>query len=137
MSHEVKSLFGKIIYAYTRAQALEDGFLVDVSETAKKAGFKVPVAVTCAVWKRHIEWSDEDTNNQTLQDQGGRLWDVLSMLMIAIKMSRSHPNQIIYQLNVIPRDGKSRSAKCIKLKSFIGDGDQGEPVITIMLPPED
>lgn len=59
------------------------------------------------------------------------------MLMIAIKMSRSHSNQIIYQLNVIPRDGKSRSAKCIKLKSFIGDGDQGETVITIMLPPED
>lgn len=73
MSHEVKSLFGKIIYAYTRAQALEDGFLVDVSETAKEAGFKVPVVVTCAVWKRHIEWSDEDTNNQTLQDQGGQI----------------------------------------------------------------
>jgi hypothetical protein len=28
----------EVIYAYTRAQALEDGVLVDVSEMAKEAG---------------------------------------------------------------------------------------------------
>ena len=38
-------LFGPVIYAYTRAQAIEDGVLADVTETAKEAGFKLPVAV--------------------------------------------------------------------------------------------
>ena len=38
-----------IIYTYTRAQAIEDGYIVDVSEVASEAGFRWPVAVTRAV----------------------------------------------------------------------------------------
>lgn len=137
MSDEMKNFFGKNIHVYTRAQALEDGVLVDVSKTALEAGFKVPVAVTRAVWDRYIAWTDEDNNNQTIQDESGRLWDVLWMLMCAIKMRGSEADQVIYELYVISRDGKSRTAKCIKLKSSIGGGDKREPVITIMLPTED
>ncbi|HEV2524119.1 MAG TPA: DUF6573 family protein [Gammaproteobacteria bacterium] len=137
MSDEMKNFFGGNIHIYTRAQALEDGVLVDVSETAREVGFKIPVAVTRAVWDQYIAWTDEDTNNQTIQDESGRLWDVLWMLMCAIKMRCSEADQVIYELYVISRDGKSRTAKCIKLKSFIGGGDKREPVITIMLPTED
>ena len=137
MSNDVKSSFGETIYAYTRAQALEDGVLVDVSEMAREAGFKVPVAVTRAVWDQYIEWTVEDTNNQTVQDERCRLWDVLWRLMFAIKTTDSEADPIIYQFDMIPRDGKSRSAKRIKLKSFIGGGDKREPVLTIMLPTED
>ncbi|HXH54674.1 MAG TPA: DUF6573 family protein [Gammaproteobacteria bacterium] len=78
-----------------------------------------------------------DTNNQTIQDEAGRLWDVLSMLRFAIKWDRSEADQLIYQLNIIPRDGKSSRAKRTKLKAIIGGGDKREPVITIMLPTED
>ena len=42
--------FGPVLSAYTRAQAIEDGILVDVSETAREAGFRIPVAVTRTVW---------------------------------------------------------------------------------------
>ena len=42
--------FGPVIFAYTRAQAIEDGILVDVSETAREAGFRIPVAITRTVW---------------------------------------------------------------------------------------
>ena len=42
-------LFGEMIYSYTRAQAIEDGELVDVSDMAKQSGFKISVAVTRAV----------------------------------------------------------------------------------------
>ena len=31
-----------LIHSYTRAQAIEDGVLVDVSDVAKEAGFKLP-----------------------------------------------------------------------------------------------
>ena len=137
MTDETKKFFGEMIHVYTRAQALEDGVLVDVSETAREAGFKVPVAVTRAVWNQYIKWTDEDTNKQTSQDEAGRLWDVLWVLMCAIKMRSSETDQVIYELYVISRDGKSRTPKCIKLKSFIGGGDKREPLITIMLPTED
>jgi len=50
MRNEVENRFGKFIRTYTRAEALADGVLVGVSETATKAGFKVPVAVTKAFW---------------------------------------------------------------------------------------
>ena len=36
----------ELIFAYTRRQAIEDGVLVDVTETATEAGFVLPVAVT-------------------------------------------------------------------------------------------
>ena len=35
-----------VISRYTRAQAIEDGVLVDVSELAREAGFRFPVAMT-------------------------------------------------------------------------------------------
>ena len=46
--------FDPVISVYTRAQAIEDGILVDVSETAREAGFKIPVAITRAVWDRLV-----------------------------------------------------------------------------------
>src|SRR6185437_8267129 len=46
--------FGEVIYSYTRAQAIADGVLVDVSETAKEAGFKYPVALTRMVFDAYV-----------------------------------------------------------------------------------
>jgi type I site-specific restriction endonuclease len=35
---EPDPIFGEVIYSYTRAQAIEDGVLVDVTDMAKEAG---------------------------------------------------------------------------------------------------
>ncbi len=43
-----------VIFTYTRAQAIEDGVLVDLSEWAKETGFKIPVACTSEVWHSYI-----------------------------------------------------------------------------------
>jgi len=129
-------LFGEVIFAYTRAQAIEDGELVDVSLMAKKSGFKIPVAVTRTVWDQYIEWTEADSDRQTIQDRSGRLWDVLWMLYVACKRNRDE-SYIHYRVHVIPRDGRSKSPALINLKSVIGGGDEGEPVITIMLTNED
>ena len=48
------STFGDVIYQYTRAQAIEDGILIDVTETAREAGITFPTAVTAAVWERCV-----------------------------------------------------------------------------------
>ena len=46
--YHTPSLFenADVIHRYTRAQAIEDGTLVDVTETAREAGWRFPVATT-------------------------------------------------------------------------------------------
>jgi len=51
---DVDPVFGPVIYAYTRAQAIDDGVLVDASALAQEAGIRYPVAVTRGLWERHI-----------------------------------------------------------------------------------
>ena len=126
----------EIIYAYTRAQAIEDGVLVDVSKTAKEAGFVYPVAMTSAAWADCVAWSDEDTKRQVPQDEFGRLWDVLWMAKIAVKQGNGG-TQLLYPLHCVPRGGKAQKPRLIHLKLVCGPGDTPEPVITIMLPDED
>jgi len=41
--------FGEIISRYSRSQAIEDGVLVDVTETAKEAGFCYHTVITAAL----------------------------------------------------------------------------------------
>ena len=47
----LEDIFGPVIMSYTRAQALEDGVLVDAGPLAREAGFHWPVALTRAVWE--------------------------------------------------------------------------------------
>jgi hypothetical protein len=129
-------LFGDVIYSYTRAQAIDDGSLVDVSETTREAGIGLQVAVTWAVWDRYISWDDSDTDRQSYQDESGRLWDIAWMLRMAINSCRDE-GAVLYRLHVIPRDGRSRKPALIQLNAVIHGGDEGEPVITLMLPTED
>ncbi len=44
----------EMIHSYTRKQAIDDGLLIDVSEMAKEAGFKWPIAITATVWNQHV-----------------------------------------------------------------------------------
>ena len=131
------SIFGPVVFSYTRAQALADGVLVDVSSTAVEAGFRFPVAVTEAVWKDCIEWSEEDSQQQVHQDQSGRLWDVLFMAYIAVRTNPKVQGLINYGIVRVPRDGLTRRPKRVELKLVLSGGDQGEPVLTIMQPHED
>lgn len=135
-SKNLNTPFGDVIVGYSREQALADGVLVDVTVQAAQNGFTIPVATTEAVWEQYIEWSDADSECQTMQNTSGRLSDVLWMLYLAIRSNKS-ADYVLYKLSVIPRDGKSKRAKTITLKATINGGDNGEPVITIMLPHED
>ena len=132
------TLFGNdVIHSYTRVQAIDDGYLVDVTETAKEAGFVWPVAITRAVWEDCVEWSDEDSKRQTYQDLSGRLWDVLWMASFAIRSSKGGDCQLLYELSRVPRGGRGHKARRTTLKLITGPGDNGEPVVTILLPHED
>jgi hypothetical protein len=133
----VTELFGEVVSSYSRAQALEDGVLVDAGAMAQEAGFKWPVAITAAAWSDCVAWSEADSERQVHQDQSGRLWDVLFMAQHAIRANRSGGDRLKFQLYRVPRDGKSTEARVTTLKLIVGPGDHGEPVIAILLPDED
>ncbi len=120
-----------VIYTYTRAQAIEGGVLVDVTSTAKEAGFKIPVAVTQRVWAEVI--TPDDDARQTGETETGRLWDVLWMLHVAIRSQQAASSQVHYAV-LVTEDGDLRK---VILKALCGPGDHGEPAITIMFPDED
>ena len=130
-------LFGEVIYSYTRAQAIDDGVLIDATEMAREAGFKWPVALTVAAWSDCVAWSDADNQRQVYQDQSGRLWDVLFMASFAVRTANNANRQLQFDLQRIPRNGQSTTSQRLTLKLILGPGDGGEPVITIMLPGED
>ena len=134
--YAVESFFGEVISTYTRAQAIEDGVLIDAGPTAKEVGFKFPVALTSAVWADCVAWTDSDSQKKPFQDQSGRLYDVLFMAAFAIQTSADSGDRLLYELYRVPRDGYSTEAKPVTLKLIVGPGDHGEPVMTILLPEE-
>ena len=131
------NLFGEVIYSYTRAQAIDDGVLIDATEMARDAGFKWPLALTAAAWADCVAWTDTDNERQVYQDQSGRLWDVLFMASFAVRTANNANRQLQFDLQRIPRNGRSTTSQRLTLKLILGPGDGGEPVITIMLPGED
>ena len=130
MNQQNDNLFGELIHSYTRTQAIEDGELIDVSETAIEVGFKYPVAITRNLWGAWIE-PDEKAKSYG-QDFQGRLWDVLWMLHVAIRHGGGREH-VTYQAMFQNGPG-NRNRHTVKLWAICGPGDGGEPVITIMLP---
>jgi hypothetical protein len=119
-----------LIHSYTRAQALADGVLVDVSTVAREAGFRFPVALTRAVWEKCVTVP----LGVVCQDESGRLGDVLWMLSLAAR--RASGDRVDFALHV--RNSNRRGTPpLVRLKALCGPGDAGEPVITVMLPEED
>jgi hypothetical protein len=121
----------EVIYAYSRAQAIDDGVLVDVTETAKEAGFKYPGALTRTVWSTYVEVPAGVEG----QDEAGRLWDILFMMRHTARGS-DFGNVILFELHV-RNDNRDRTPPLIELKAVCGPNDDGSPCITVMLPGED
>jgi hypothetical protein len=120
-----------LISSYSRAQAIEDGVLVDVSSRAREAGIKFPVALTSAVWGRCVEVPP----GVVCQDEAGRLWDVLWMLKCAIR--RSDGGAVLYFRLNVRNDNREHTPPLVGLKAVCGPDDDASPCITVMLPEED
>jgi hypothetical protein len=120
------------IHTYTRAQALADGVLVDVSAMAREAGFKVPVALTAAVWADCVAWDPAAERHP--QDEAGRLWDLLFMAGLE---ARRRPAASALRFGLLRVPARGCRPELVELMAHIGAGDLGEPVITIMQPGED
>ena len=114
-----REIFGEMIYSYSRADALRDGVLVDVSERAKRHGIKYPTACTAAVWAL-IGTMPESCS----VDESVRLAAMLTALLAAIRQARGTDRVHFDAL------GAALWAQC-------GPGDTDAPVITILREGED
>lgn len=121
-----------MIHSYTRKQAIEDGFLVDLmqDEMEEVCGqhYKHPIACTLPVFEI---MQKAVANPRYCNDYAGILHDMLYMSRVHYQF-HGHTARLF---QVIIKGAGRKSLYTFKLVCHPGDG--GEPVMTIMLPKED
>ena len=124
--------FGKVVYAYTRSQAVADGFQIEVTKTAGEAGIRFPVFLTRTVYDAFVTVPPDVAG----QDEAGRLWDVVWMLRFAIRKAQTGQTRLPFALYV---RNDNRRPLLVKLVAMCGplDMDDPQPAITVMMPDED
>lgn len=124
----------EIIHTYTRAEAIRDGELIDVTEEASHdkgflGGFAVPVAMTRALYAA-LETIPESVRG--LQDVRGRVHDVLFVGAMALrKAQRRNTNAARFSV-VVTTEANPGQPLELWIVASLGDG--GEPVVTIGYP---
>ena len=119
-----------VIDVYTRAEAIADGVLIDVTESAKRVGFRWPVAVTPGVWERCVSVRvDADGLSES-----GKLAELLTTLHAAIA-SLTGPS-MCERVRVDVEE--YRGLFTIQMVKVVGGpDDRGYPCLTVMMPDED
>ena len=131
MPPTMTELFGEVIYSYPRAQAIEDGVLVDLSSIAPdvcRQHYKYPIACTASVWAI-IEKARK--NPRYMNDVNGIVHDLLWMSKVHARQETESTR--LFQ--VIIKGAGRRSTFTFKM--VCGPGDDAEPVLTVMFPEED
>ena len=123
-----------VIDTYTRAEAIEDGVLIDITKTAKEVGINYPVALTQKLYSMVKDKPDTE-------DIEGRISDIAWMLYCSIiwlvKPKQEDKNLIYFKMILNSSNVDYNKPKEVTLKALVHGDDIGEPVITIMLPEED
>lgn len=97
-----------LVSVYTRAQAIEDGTLIDVTHIASTIGFSLPTVITATLF------SDYDTENE--------IAFLLARFLAEIVCGKKFDAEL-----VTLKDAKGSNAFL-----HFGPGDDGEPVLTLM-----
>ena len=133
-------LFGDVIYSYTRAQAIADGVLVDMTQgelgaLLREVGFNRHTVMTATAFGKVIQSPGADL--PAGQDIQGRWWDVLNgmkaAILAAIRKNPAECDNVPFQV----RAWNGRTHETVRMYVNCGPGDNGEPVLTIMLEGED
>lgn len=160
INHPVLGENVEVISVYTRAQAIDDGFLVELADIENRKGEKeiakmigqlytlqaagredltLSVCTTNTVFTNYIALTSAAKDMQN--DIDGRAWDVLWMMrgafrraFTALKQNGTTVESGLFELYVV---SKRRQATRTVLKMVLGPDDEGKPCITIMMPNED
>ena len=121
-----------------RTKAIKDGFLIDITPSAKLIGIEYSVMVTKSVFTNCIKWTEDDNKKESrvYQNEDDRLWNIL----FALKWMLNKPDPakvIFFDVYVLPDDGFSYVALPTKLKVVISADRSSNHFITIMLQSEE
>ena len=121
-----------VIYSYTRAQAIEDGVLIDITADAQAHGFKVHTVITDNLYRQYVE-VPTGLDRSFGQSRAGRIHDLLALALFAARSSKG-TDRVYFKVSFLMGPGRSETVDII---AHIGPGDNAEPVLTLMLPEHD
>lgn len=113
-----------LIFSYSRAQAIRDGVLVNLSSRAKSLGYRVPVAVTAALYEAVTVGAKDEAETSARLD----------LLLVALRDSIAGNPGAGDRLDFVL---KALSLPPLNAWALCGPGDTPDPVLTVMLPHED
>lgn len=116
----------RIISQYTRAQAIEDGQLIDISNWTMRAGIKFPVAVSRLIWFAVIA-----NTEISLPSRMVRLGRFVAKLRDEIR--KGDGDRINFEIS----DEINGDTKTFAMYATLLSGDNFEPVITVAMRDED
>ena len=121
MTHE---FFGEALFSYSRAQAIADGVLVDLSQFPEISQMWMhQMACTDTVWNL-VEAATDDEG----KDLPGVLRDISHMAMVSARVKGASADRIQFRVII--------GTKTHELKLIVGPGDTPQPVLTLMLATE-
>ena len=122
--------FGPVIHSYSRADAINDGILIDLSLSfpSQCSMYRYSVACTADVWALITQGAACENG----ASPAGIVWEVIYMSQHGV-ITRPDDQTVLFDV-IIPG---ARTTNPHRLKAQCHAGDQMEPVITIMLPDED
>ena len=119
-------LSSPVIHSCTRAQALANGILIDVTEIGEEVGLKLPVAVTEALQNRLTPTKNEAVFGQ---DYDSRLWNVLWVAAFTIKLADRGKDTVTFtvvQQEVEAKSGQLQNVE-LRLRAVCNPGDEDKP----------
>lgn len=119
-----------VIYTYTRKQAIEDGYQVEVTGDVTKQFLKYRVFMTEGVF----ETIQRAVNNEKYcNDFDGILHDIVWMAYLKIKMMADRGTDTVYFKVIITGAGRKKYYNMV-LQIGATDIDDPTPAFTIMFP---
>jgi hypothetical protein len=117
---------GPIIFSYSRKQAIEDGVLVDVTELARMEGLRLHTAMTATLYGEAVRQpaGAKPPEGVKVNPETAIRW-LLKRLHLEIKRLPPGEDRVYFTMGEI------------SLWALCGPGDEGEPVLTVMLAGED
>lgn len=128
MNESLTNVFGPVIHSYSRAQAIGDGVLHDVTDISRDYGILLPTAIASHAWSSAVAWPNRETASRYETE---RTRTVLAHARNALLRAKRLGLRGLQEFAFTPTPGVDGETSEITLGIEIGPGDAAEPVLTI------
>jgi hypothetical protein len=124
----------EIIFGYSRADALRDGNLIDLTRVAKMLGFRWPLAITDRLLSEVLGDLPADSISPVTATQEPSAEQKTNWFLahVKIKALLIQTREVISQTQSASLDQITFNFEAIEVIAHIGPGDTAEPVFTLM-----